>query len=72
MKTGKGNVYGNFFCTRKGEVIHMDKKSHFHCQEDMDKMQHQLVEQINRIIVDEEEERMKAEIELSNKDGAES
>lgn len=50
----------------------MDKKSHFHCQEDMDRMQHKLVEQINRIIVDEEEERMKAEIELSKKEGAES
>ncbi|MFE8699538.1 hypothetical protein ACFYKX_02750 [Cytobacillus sp. FJAT-54145] len=47
----------------------MDKKEQFMCQEDMDKLHHQLVEQIARISVDEEEERMRAEIELNNQEG---
>lgn len=45
----------------------MDKKKPFECQEDMDIVHHQLVEQIARISVDEEEERMKAEMELMEK-----
>ncbi|WP_202617843.1 hypothetical protein [Bacillus dakarensis] len=46
----------------------MEKKQPFECQEDMDIVHHQLVEQIARISVDEEEERMKAEMELMDKD----
>ncbi|MDF1510522.1 hypothetical protein PZE06_20520 [Robertmurraya sp. DFI.2.37] len=47
----------------------MKKKQPFHCQEDMDFVHHQLVEQIARISVDEEEERMRDELELTKKDG---
>lgn len=42
----------------------MEKENLFSCQEDMDLVHHQLVEQIARISVDEEEERMKAEMEI--------
>ncbi|MDQ0156658.1 hypothetical protein [Robertmurraya andreesenii] len=48
----------------------MNKKSPFHCQEDMDVVHHQLVEQIARISVDEEEERMRDELELEKENGA--
>ncbi|MGG0719352.1 hypothetical protein ABE096_17380 [Robertmurraya massiliosenegalensis] len=48
----------------------MNKKEPFHCQEDMDVVHHQLVEQIARISVDEEEERMRDELELTEQDGA--
>ncbi|WP_170209244.1 hypothetical protein [Robertmurraya kyonggiensis] len=47
----------------------MDKKEPFHCQEDMDLVHHQLVEQIARISVDEEEERMRDEMELNKEEG---
>lgn len=52
----------------KEGVTDMKKKQPFHCQEDMDFVHHQLVEQIARISVDEEEERMRAELELTEKD----
>ncbi|MGG7619092.1 hypothetical protein ACVBAX_09145 [Robertmurraya sp. GLU-23] len=42
----------------------MNKKDPFECQEDMDQVHHQLIEQIARISVDEEEERMRDELEL--------
>jgi hypothetical protein len=48
----------------------MEKKEPFHCQEDMDLVHHQLVEQIARISVDEEEERMRDEMELNKDEGA--
>ncbi|WP_019155685.1 hypothetical protein [Robertmurraya massiliosenegalensis] len=48
----------------------MRKKEPFHCQEDMDVVHHQLVEQIARISVDEEEERMRDELELTEQEGA--
>lgn len=47
----------------------MKKKEPFHCQEDMDLVHHQLVEQIARISVDEEEERMRDELELNKENG---
>lgn len=47
----------------------LKKKEPFHCQEDMDLVHHQLVEQIARISVDEEEERMRDELELNKEDG---
>lgn len=43
----------------------MNKKEPFPCQEEMDRMHHQLIEQIARISVDEEEERMKDEVEVN-------
>ncbi|WP_198158756.1 hypothetical protein [Robertmurraya korlensis] len=48
----------------------MNQKDPFECQEDMDQVHHQLIEQIARISVDEEEERMKAELELQNQEKA--
>lgn len=42
----------------------MAKKDAFQCQEDMDQVHHQLIEQIARISVDEEEERMRDELEM--------
>lgn len=42
----------------------MSKKKPFSCPEEMDLVQHKLAEQIARISVDEEEERMKAELGL--------
>lgn len=48
----------------------MEKKEPFQCQEDMDIVHHQLVEQIARISVDEEEERMRDELELGEEEGA--
>lgn len=44
----------------------MDKKKTVLSEEDLDIVHHQLVEQIARISVDEEEERMKDELELRN------
>lgn len=52
------------------EGIFVDKKKQNLCQEDMDIIHHQLVEQIARISVDEEEERMKDELELNYNEGA--
>ncbi|MDZ5471626.1 hypothetical protein SM124_07675 [Bacillus sp. 31A1R] len=46
----------------------MKKENVYECQEDMDLVHHQLVEQIARISVDEEEERMRDEMELNSKD----
>ena len=46
----------------------MEKREAFNCQEDMDLVHHQLIEQIARISVDEEEERMRAEMELMEKE----
>lgn len=43
----------------------MKKKITFSSQEKMDKVHHQLVEQIAKVSVAEEEERMKAELELN-------
>lgn len=51
-------------------VSSVDKKEPFQCQEDMDLVHHQLVEQIARISVDEEEERMRDEMELAKEEGA--
>lgn len=48
----------------------MNKKKQELCQEEMDMIHHQLVEQIARISVDEEEERMKDELELNKNEGA--
>jgi len=47
----------------------LERKVPYRCQEDMDQVYHQLVEQIARISVDEEEERMRAELELIDQDG---
>ncbi|WP_173719841.1 hypothetical protein [Bacillus massilinigeriensis] len=41
----------------------MKEKEFFPCQEEMDRIQHQLVEQIAFISVKEEEERMRSELE---------
>lgn len=46
----------------------MSKRRTFSCQEDMDLVHHKLAEQIARISVDEEEERLKAELGLFEKD----
>lgn len=69
-----GKLWGVYkdFPEELGGRIPMDKKEPFQCQEDMDRMHHQLIEQIARISVDEEEERMKAELELSSEEGAKS
>ncbi|WP_162927755.1 hypothetical protein [Bacillus sp. Y1] len=48
----------------------MTKKDPFQCQEDMDQVSHYLIEQIARISVDEEEERMRDELELHNSEKA--
>jgi hypothetical protein len=42
----------------------MNKKDPFECQEDMDQVHHHLIEQIARISVDEEEERMRDELDM--------
>ncbi|MFC0476564.1 hypothetical protein ACFFHF_15240 [Robertmurraya beringensis] len=48
----------------------MTKKDAFQCQEDMDQVHHQLIEQIARISVDEEEERMRDELEMQKSEKA--
>ncbi|MGI8383995.1 hypothetical protein [Robertmurraya sp. P23] len=48
----------------------MTKKDPFQCQEDMDQVHHQLIEQIARISVDEEEERMRDELEMQQQNKA--
>lgn len=45
----------------------MSKTKAFSCQEEMDLVHHRLAEQIARISVDEEEERLKAELGLFEK-----
>jgi len=48
----------------------LTKKDAFQCQEDMDQVHHQLIEQIARISVDEEEERMRDELEMQKSEKA--
>lgn len=45
----------------------MSKRKVFSCQEEMDLVHHKLAEQIARISVDEEEERLRAELGLLEK-----
>lgn len=54
----------------KRSVTNLTKKDAFQCQEDMDQVHHQLIEQIARISVDEEEERMRDELEMHQQNKA--
>lgn len=55
---------------QKRSVTTLTKKDAFQCQEDMDQVHHQLIEQIARISVDEEEERMRDEVEMHKQNKA--